>query len=56
MKTYLLGLENGEEPRTLGLAMVPGRHIVSIDVDANTPDFRTIENPLGKVSFVNNTT
>ncbi|XP_033107340.1 N-alpha-acetyltransferase 38, NatC auxiliary subunit-like [Anneissia japonica] len=24
---------NKEEPRTLGLAMIPGRHIVSIEID-----------------------
>lgn len=26
-----------EEPRTLGLVMVPGRHIVSIQIDDTTP-------------------
>ena len=29
--------DNGEEPRTLGLAMVPGHHIVSIHIDVQ-PD------------------
>ncbi|GFY50121.1 n-alpha-acetyltransferase 38, NatC auxiliary subunit [Trichonephila inaurata madagascariensis] len=27
--------ESGEEPRVLGLAMVPGHHIVSIEVDSD---------------------
>ena len=49
------GLEEGEEPRTLGLAMVPGRHIVSIHIDTNVPEFRTLEHPLGKVNFVADT-
>lgn len=30
------GLENGKEPRTIGLSMIPGQHIVSIDVDERT--------------------
>lgn len=27
-----------EEPRTLGLAMIPGRHIVSIYIDLSEPE------------------
>jgi small nuclear ribonucleoprotein (snRNP)-like protein len=35
---YLKPEDNGviEEPRVLGLVMVPGRHIVSIHLDDNT--------------------
>lgn len=29
--------ETGYEPRTLGLAMVPGKHIVSLHVDDSNP-------------------
>ncbi len=28
-----------EEPRVLGLAMIPGHHIVSIEVDVNKKEF-----------------
>lgn len=35
---YLKGSEmESEEPRVLGLVMVPGRHIVSIQIDDTTP-------------------
>ncbi|CAB3247377.1 unnamed protein product [Arctia plantaginis] len=35
---YLKGSEmDSEEPRVLGLVMVPGRHIVSIQIDDTTP-------------------
>eukprot|EP00794_Sanderia_malayensis_P015278 gene15278-16854_t len=45
------GLENGEQPRTLGLAMVPGRHIISIEMDINLPEFKSAAHTLGKVNF-----
>ena len=34
---------NGSEPRLLGLAMIPGRHIVKIEVDDNTAPIATAE-------------
>lgn len=30
---FLPDLDDKEEPRVLGLAMVPGQHIVSIEID-----------------------
>ncbi|XP_064459876.1 N-alpha-acetyltransferase 38-B, NatC auxiliary subunit-like [Ornithodoros turicata] len=43
---YLKPEENGNtvEPRILGLAMIPGHHIVSIHVDETTADNETYEN------------
>ncbi|XP_050344587.1 N-alpha-acetyltransferase 38, NatC auxiliary subunit [Nymphalis io] len=36
---YLKGVDGEtEEPRVLGLVMVPGRHIVSIQIDDTTPN------------------
>ena len=44
MKTFLFaGLEIGEEARMLGLAMIPGRHIVSIEIDTHIAEFGTGE-------------
>jgi len=39
------GPESGEEARILGLAMVPGRHIVSIDIDAHVSEFKNEDKP-----------
>ena len=53
MYQFLAGPEEGEEARTLGLAMIPGIHIVEIHVDTNVPEFRTQTHPLGYVNLGN---
>lgn len=45
------GLETGEEARMLGLAMIPGRHIINIDIDTNIPDLKTSDYPLGSIKL-----
>ena len=42
----LSGPESGEEARILGLAMIPGRHIVSIDIDAHVSEVKNEDKPL----------
>lgn len=45
------GPDLGEEARMLGLAMIPGRHIISIDIDINVPDFRMPHQPFGYIKL-----
>ncbi|CAH1997907.1 unnamed protein product [Acanthoscelides obtectus] len=42
------GKPANEEPRMLGLVMIPGKHIVSIHIEMNNGYSSTLYNPLNK--------
>nr|CAI5861913.1 unnamed protein product [Callosobruchus analis] len=42
------GKPTNEEPRMLGLVMIPGKHIVSIHIETNESSSSAVYNPLTK--------
>merc|ERR1712141_411023 len=47
------GPESGEEARILGLAMIPGKHIVSIELDTRISEFGKGAHPLNCFTLEN---